>query len=131
MIAVPLDENRQPCGEPFLALTRNISRGGIAILHSEGVTAPYLLLRIETGRHKAIQTVVQVVRTRSFYQFTEISGRFELKTEKKRPTSRSRSRRRPRPPVKQGATDRQRRFYTAPIGKLCCNRPLFFCRAKA
>jgi hypothetical protein len=90
VIAVPLDENRQPCGEPFLALTRNISRGGIAILHSERVTAPYLLLRIETGRHKAIQTVVQVVRTRSFYQFTEISGRFELKTEKKQPTSRSR-----------------------------------------
>jgi hypothetical protein len=89
VIAVPLDEQRQPIGEPFLALTRNISSGGIAILHTEKVSAPYLLLRIETPRHQAIQTVVQVVRTRSFYQFTEISGRFELTAEKKPSAPRS------------------------------------------
>jgi hypothetical protein len=84
VIAVPLDEEHHPCGEPFLALSRNISRGGIALLHTEKVTAPFLLLRIETIRHQVIQTVVKVVRTRSFYQFTEISGRFEVKPEKKR-----------------------------------------------
>jgi hypothetical protein len=95
VIAVPLDENRQPCGEAFLALTRNISRGGIAILHTERVTAPYLLLRIETGRHQSIQTVVRVVRARSFYQFTEISGRFELSPEKKRSAPRSRKAKKP------------------------------------
>jgi hypothetical protein len=88
IIAVPLGENRQPCGEPFLALSRNISRGGIALLHTENVRAPYLLLRIETTRHQVIQTVVEVVRSRRFYQFTEISGRFKVVSKKKRSSPR-------------------------------------------
>jgi hypothetical protein len=91
IIAVPLDEDRNPCGEPFLALSRNISRGGIALLHTETVKAPYLLLRIETLRHEVIQAVVQVIRARNFYQFTEISGRFIAKTGKKRSPRRSTS----------------------------------------
>jgi hypothetical protein len=93
VIAVPLDQDQQPCGEPFMALTRNISRGGIAILHTEKVTAPYLLLKMETARHETMQIVVQVVRLRSFYQFTEICGRFELKAEKKPTRPRSPKRR--------------------------------------
>jgi hypothetical protein len=89
IIAVPLDEDRNPCGEPFLALSRNISRGGIALLHTEMVKSPYLLLRIETLRHEVIQAVVQVVRARNFYQFTEISGRFVANAKKKRSSPRS------------------------------------------
>jgi hypothetical protein len=90
VIAVPLDAQFRQIGEPFLALTRNISRGGIAILHTEKVSAPYLLLRLETQRHDVIQAIIQVVRSRTFYQFTEISGRFEVTPEKKkRPASRS------------------------------------------
>ena len=89
IIAVPLDEDRNPCGEPFLALSRDISRGGIALLHTEPVRAPFLLLRIETLRHEVIQAVVQVIRARSFYQFTEISGRFVAKPGKKKTGRRS------------------------------------------
>jgi hypothetical protein len=89
IIAVPLDEDRNPCGEPFLALSRNISRGGIALLHTERVKAPYLLLRIETLRHEVIQAVVQVIRARNFYQFTEISGRFVPTAKKKKSSPRS------------------------------------------
>jgi hypothetical protein len=89
IIAVPLDEDRNPCGDPFLALSRNISRGGIALLHTERVKAPFLLLRIETLRHEVIQAVVQVIRARNFYQFTEISGRFVATTEKKKTSRRS------------------------------------------
>jgi hypothetical protein len=89
IIAVPLDEDRNPCGEPFLALSRNISRGGIALLHTEQVKAPFLLLRIETLKHQVIQAVAQVIRARNFYQFTEISARFVPKTGKKRSSPRS------------------------------------------
>ena len=89
IIAVPLDEDRNPCGEPFLALSRNISRGGIALLHTEMVKAPYLLLRIETLKHEVIQAVVQVIRARNFYQFTEISARFVPKRAKKKSSGRS------------------------------------------
>ena len=89
IIAVPLDEDRNPCGEPFLALSRNISRGGIALLHTEMVKAPYLLLRIETLKHEVIQAVVQVIRARNFYQFTKISARFVPTRAKKKSSGRS------------------------------------------
>jgi len=86
VIAVPLDAERKPCGEAFLALTRDISRGGIAILCTEEVKSPYLLLRLEMARYRMLQAVARVIRSRSFYQFTEVSLCFELdaaeKTEK-------------------------------------------------
>jgi hypothetical protein len=58
-------------------------------LHTERVKAPYLLLRIETLRHEVIQAVVQVIRARNFYQFTEISGRFVPTAKKKKSSPRS------------------------------------------
>jgi hypothetical protein len=78
VIAVPLDAEHKPCGDAFLALTRNISRGGIALVCTQALKSPYLLLRLEMGRSRMLQAVVRVIRSRSFYQFTEISGSFEL-----------------------------------------------------
>ena len=78
VIAVPLDAERKPCGDAFLALTRNISHGGIAILCTETTKAPYLLLRLELARYRCLQAVVRVIRSRSFYQFTEVSASFAL-----------------------------------------------------
>lgn len=81
VIAVPLDAEFQQCGDAFLSLTRNISHGGIAILCTEEVKSPYLLLRLETAKHRSLQSLVRVIRSRSFYQFTEVSGSFVLKEE--------------------------------------------------
>lgn len=87
VIAVPLDAQRQPCGDAFLALTRNISHGGIAILCTEATKAPYLLLRLEMARYRCLQAVVRVIRSRSFYQFTEVSACFALSEEEQQPSS--------------------------------------------
>ena len=84
VIAVPLDAQLQQCGDAFLSLTRNISHGGIAILCTEDVKSPYLLLRLETAKHRSLQSLVRVIRSRSFYQFTEVSGSFVLKEEETR-----------------------------------------------
>ncbi len=84
VIAVPLDAEFQQCGDAFLSLTRNISHGGIAILCTEEVKSPFLLLRLETARHRSLQSLVRVIRSRSFYQFTEVSGSFVLKEEESR-----------------------------------------------
>jgi hypothetical protein len=84
VIAVPLDAQFQQCGDAFLSLTRNISHGGIAILCTEDVKSPYLLLRLETAKHRSLQSLVRVIRSRSFYQFTEVSGSFVLKEEETR-----------------------------------------------
>jgi len=83
VIAVPLDAERKPCGDALLALTRDISHGGIAILCTEAIKAPYLLLRLEMARYRCLQAVVRVIRSRSFYQFTEVSASFALTEEEK------------------------------------------------
>lgn len=87
VIAVPLDAEQQPCGDAFLALTRNISHGGIAILCTEQIKVPYLLLRLEMARYRCLQAVVRVIRSRSFYQFTEVSAAFALSEEEQQRTS--------------------------------------------
>jgi len=78
VIAVPLDARFKPVGDAFLALTRDISHGGISVLHTEHVSAPYLLVRLATQRYRTLQAVVEVVRARRIDQFTGISGRFVL-----------------------------------------------------
>ena len=83
VIAVPLDSQFKPVGDPFLALTRDISDGGISMFHTERVSAPYLLVKVDSPRYQKLQAVVQVVRSRRFYQFAEISGRFVLGRDKK------------------------------------------------
>jgi len=83
VIAVPLDAEHKPCGDAFLALTRDISRGGIAILCTEEIKAPYLLLRLEMARYRMMQAIVRVIRQRSFYQFTEVSAAFVMNDEPK------------------------------------------------
>jgi hypothetical protein len=89
VIAVPLDAERKPCGDAFLALTRNISHGGIAILCTEVTKAPYLLLRLEMARYRCLQAVVRVIRSKSFYQFTEVCTCFDLSEEEQQSNSSS------------------------------------------
>lgn len=84
VIAVPLDTELKPSGNAFLALTRNISHGGIALLCTEEIKAPYLLLRMEMARYRCLQAVVRVIRSRSFYQFNEVSAAFVLSDEQNR-----------------------------------------------
>jgi hypothetical protein len=84
VIAVPLDGEFKPCGEAFLSLTRNISHGGISLLCTEEIKAPYLLLRMEMARYRCLQAVVRVIRSRSFYQFNEVSAAFVLSEEHNR-----------------------------------------------
>jgi PilZ domain len=109
VIAVPLNAERKPCGEAFLALTRDISRGGIAILCTEEVKSPYLLLRLEMARYRMLQAVARVIRSRSFYQFTEVSLCFELDAEEKREKAaapKAKSRRRAKPGSGRRSTKR-------------------------
>jgi hypothetical protein len=87
VIAVPLDAEFKLCGDAFLSLTRDISHGGISILCTEEIKAPYLLLRMEMARYRCLQAVVRVIRSRSFYQFNEVSAAFVLSEEQTRSSS--------------------------------------------
>ena len=42
----PLDEKLHPVGNPFMTTTRDISNGGISLIHAERIDAPYLSVEL-------------------------------------------------------------------------------------
>lgn len=74
--AVPLDELLRPIGDPFIALTRDISAGGISLVHTRRVAAPYLLLKLDNGGGVAVRVITKVLRCRQLKRFFEVAGKF-------------------------------------------------------
>lgn len=74
VLAEPLDDNFQPAGTAFVALTRNVSRGGIALLYTQPIGAKYLALR-QPGVEGGVR-YVEVVRSKLIGYGYEIAGRF-------------------------------------------------------
>ena len=75
----PLDDQYEPQGPPFTALTRNLSGGGIGLLHNEPVSNSYIQVRL---RNRASETldVVANVRHCSFQDgHYLIGGRFVIR----------------------------------------------------
>ena len=78
--AQPLDESLRPMGKPFVCISRNISTSGISLIHSERLTAPFLLLELNDqteGRH--VKAAMEVVRCEPKGRFFEIAGNFVYK----------------------------------------------------
>ncbi len=75
VIAEPLDENFQAAGAPFVALARNISPGGIALLYTQPIGAKYLALR-QPGSETRVFRYLEVVRSTLIGYGYEIAGRF-------------------------------------------------------
>lgn len=74
VMAEPLDENFQPNGAAFIALARNISRGGISLLYTQPIGAKYLALS-QPGESRVLR-YVEVVRSTLIGYGYEIAGRF-------------------------------------------------------
>lgn len=75
VLAEPLDEDFQPAGPPLVALARNISRGGIALLYTHPIGAKYLAIR-QPGVDTRVIQYVEVVRSTLIGYGYEIAGRF-------------------------------------------------------
>jgi hypothetical protein len=76
----PLDENLHPAGDPFITTTRDISNGGIALIHSETVPAPFLAVELKDLEGVWFQAAVEILRRRPVGPFFEIAGKFVVKT---------------------------------------------------
>ena len=74
--ATPLDDRQQPIGESFLAVTRDISIGGLCMYHLEAVSARFLQLELTSQSDEQLHVVLEVVRCRQTGPFFEIAGRF-------------------------------------------------------
>jgi hypothetical protein len=76
VFATPFDATGRRIGERFLAVTRDISAIGGAILHSENVSAHYLLLEFNLPGAREFRLVLEILRVREIGPLWELTGRF-------------------------------------------------------
>jgi hypothetical protein len=73
---VPVDGGFHPIGSPFLAVTRDLSASGIALLHTRAVESELLVVELPTPAGQVMQVAMRVTRCQSVGRFYEIAGSF-------------------------------------------------------
>lgn len=76
--ALPVDGEFNPAGEAFRAAARDISSGGISLLHTRAVSSECMALRWQTLNSKTtfITAAIQLTRCRPMGPFYELAGQF-------------------------------------------------------
>ena len=74
--AVPIDESMKKTGDVFIAFTRDISSGGIAMYHTRRVSDKYLAVEIRSNSGENLRVLVEVLRCSPVGLFYEIAGKF-------------------------------------------------------
>lgn len=79
VLAKPIGEDLQSAGEPFVAVTKDISTRGLAFLHYEAIESKFLVVRLTDlgGRH--LTGAIEVLRCRPLDRFFEVGGKFVTK----------------------------------------------------
>ena len=75
----PVDSGFEPLGEPFTAVSRDISSSGIGLMHTRAIREKYLWLRLETRGGVKMNVVAEVLRCRPLGMFYEIGAKFVAK----------------------------------------------------
>jgi hypothetical protein len=73
---LPLAADFRIDGEPIQMTTANISLGGVALIHTRFIDAPYLALDFTVAGVELLQVVLKVLRVRSVGPVYEIGGQF-------------------------------------------------------
>ena len=76
---MPVDDQFRPAGDCFMAVARDVSRQGIAIVHTNSVEADYLALELACASGKKLQVAMQVARRREVGDYYECAGPFLTK----------------------------------------------------
>ena len=85
VVAVPLDDEFEPIGPPFVAFSRNISFvtttqdmvvGGLSLIYNQPVSSENLFVEVERHDGPTLRAIVKVLRNRPVSPFFEIAGRF-------------------------------------------------------
>lgn len=74
--AVPLDDQYRRIGEPFVAWSVNISTGGICLIHTRPLDAPYLLIVLGQGQSAKTRLVVRIRHCHRLSRFYQIGCEF-------------------------------------------------------
>jgi hypothetical protein len=76
VVALPLAADYHIDGDSVRMTTTNLSLGGAALIHTEPINAPYLVLDFSAAGEELLQVVLQILRMRSIGAFFEIGGQF-------------------------------------------------------
>lgn len=74
--AVPVDNSGKPVGEPFMAETRNISATGICLVHSQRISAKYLIVELPGPTQERQKVAVEILRCIAAQDGFELAGPF-------------------------------------------------------
>ncbi len=79
VLAAPLDDDLQPAGDSFAAVTRDISARGLALYHSRPLESPYLAVELADHDGQKLEAALEVLRCEPVDSFYEIAGKFVTK----------------------------------------------------
>lgn len=76
VVARPINEDLEPTGKAFMAVTKDISAHGISLFHREPVESKLLALRLTDQEGQGMTGVMEVLRCRPVDEVFEIAGKF-------------------------------------------------------
>jgi hypothetical protein len=76
--ATPLDEQFRPSGSPFPVLARDVSAGGIGLVHSRPLDAKYIMLDFTTPDGRQMHVTIEVLHCNEFLCGSEDAARNAL-----------------------------------------------------
>lgn len=72
----PVNEEYLTIGQPFVALSRDISSKGMSLIHTRAIHAELLAVELDAGSGKRLQLVLRVRRKRVIDRFFQLAGEF-------------------------------------------------------
>ena len=72
----PLDDEHQPIDKRFTAATRDISAGGIGLVHTQPVKVRFLGVRLAPPGLEELDLLVRVLRCEPLGSYYDIAGEF-------------------------------------------------------
>jgi DNA-binding response OmpR family regulator len=81
VVAVPVTRQFEPSGEPFKAAARDVSQGGMSMLHTRAVSSEYVALRWQSlaSKNSFIKVAMKLCRCRPMGPFYEVAGEFVMR----------------------------------------------------
>lgn len=81
VVAQPFSSSFCSTDPSFMALTRDLSSTGLALVHTRAVGAELLAVELAGGKNNRMQLVMRVLRCRPFHHLYEIAGDFLVRLE--------------------------------------------------
>jgi CheY-like chemotaxis protein len=81
VIAIPVNRQFEPAGEPFKGAARDVSQGGMSLLHTRAISSEYVALRWQSlaSKNSFIKVVMKLTRCRPMGPFYEVAGQFVMR----------------------------------------------------